>query len=144
MSAVVFGTRAYLRDLLIPDSEVLGKLQREHYELAISQEVEKAYQSAFRKHGMAALYPKRRMAEVRDKLAAERKLVVLNSSTIISRTKNVGLTGLMPKYAKFVRLVIASSATHFITYAGQHLATAWALSKQYNIEVLSPDDFVVT
>ena len=142
MSAVVIGSRAYLTDLIIDSSPLLEKIQKGSYELAISNSVEKAYISAFRKHGMAAIIPERRILEVNKKLAGEKKLIIVKDSLIKSKTKKITFKGVMNKYLKFVKLAIASSASHFITYAGQHLRLSHDLNKHFNISVLSPRDFV--
>lgn len=139
---MVIGTGAYLKDLIVPDSLLLDKIQSGAYELAISNAVEKAYQSGFRKHGMAAIISERRMLEVRTKLAREKKLIVMNDSEIKSKTKKVQLKGLIQKYSKFVKLAIASSASHLITYASHHLERASMLDKHFNIKALLPDDFL--
>ena len=142
MSAVVVGSRAYLKDILGTDSPLLEKIQNGSYEMAISKAIERAYYSAFRKHGMTAIIPERRIMEVNSKLVREKKLIVMNDSQITSKTKKLTLKGIMNKYAKFVKLAIASSASHLVTYAGEHLKLSYDLDKCFGINVLSPSDFI--
>ena len=142
MSSVVMGARVYLRKLITPSSLLLEKIQNEPYELAVSKAVEKAYASGARKHGMTATIFQRRMQDVRKKLLRENKLVFINESTIISKTKGIQFTGLMEKYIKFVNLALASGASHLITYASQHFNIASILNKQFKIKILEPDDFL--
>ncbi|MCK4308302.1 hypothetical protein KAW50_08765 [candidate division WOR-3 bacterium] len=142
MSAVVISTRPFFNDLLRAESKMLDKIQKERYKLGMSKSIEKAYKDAYKKHrDIPKFIPARKMEEVFEKLKRENKLIVMRSSGIKAKTKEMKIEGMQEKHKKFVELAIALNANYLITEVRYHLSISGELKRKFNIEVVRPEDW---
>lgn len=142
MYAVVISTRPFFNDLLRAESKMLDKIQKECYKLGMSKSIEKAYKDAYSKHpDIPKFIPARKMEEVFEKLKRENKLIVMRSSGIKAKTKEMKIEGMQEKHKKFVELAIALDANYLITEVRSHLSISGELKRKFNIEVVRPEDW---